>query len=173
MGRIKEINMKNRTYYFYDDMINYKNFDSNLLIIHKKSSKKISIYYIGYITKKYKYAINSVNPLYLIVNKVDGFIKEKGGNKYLNFAFTDKNSEVLKKYADIWSGIKTPIEKINSGKSGEYRKDYMKIKINSDDYLLLNKQLKFINLTIIVRAVFDQDNKYYPQIFLDEWLYEL
>ena len=49
----------------------------------------------------------------------------------------------------------------------------MKIKFNSDDYLLLNKQLKFINLTIIVRAVFDQDNKYYLQIFLDECLYEL
>ena len=52
MGNIKDINMKNRTYYFYDDMINIKDFDSNLLKIDKKSFKNIAIYYIGYITKR-------------------------------------------------------------------------------------------------------------------------
>ena len=82
-------------------------------------------------------------------------------------------SEVLKKYAEIWSGIKDQIKAINSGESGEYEKDYMEIKLNSDDDLPLNKQLKFINLTIIVRAVFEADSKYYPQIFLDECLFEL
>ena len=71
MGNIKEINIKNRTYYFYDDMINIKNVDSSLLKLDKKSSKNIAIYYIGYVTEKDKYAINSVNPLYLIANKVD------------------------------------------------------------------------------------------------------
>ena len=84
MGSIKDVNIKNRTYYFYDDMTNIKNFDSNLLKIDKKSFKNISIYYIGYITKKDKYAINSVNLFYLIVREVDGFIEEKEGNKYLN-----------------------------------------------------------------------------------------
>ena len=62
---------------------------------------------------------------------------------------------------------------MNNGKSGEYGKHYMKIKFNSDDDLPLNKQLKFINLAIIVRTVFEEDGKYYPQIFLDECLYEL
>ena len=57
---------------------------------------------------------------------------------------------------------------MNNSKSGECGKDYMKIKLNSDDDLPLNKQLKFINLTIIVRTVFEEDGKYYPQIFLDE-----
>ena len=52
MGNIKDINMKNRTYYFYDDMISIKDFDSNLLKIDKKSFKNIAIYYIGYITKR-------------------------------------------------------------------------------------------------------------------------
>ena len=96
MGSIKNINIKNRTYYFYDNTINIKNFDSRLLKLDKKSYKNITIYYIGYLTKKDKHAINSVNPLYLIANEVDGFIEEKEGNKYLNFAFTDSNSEVLK-----------------------------------------------------------------------------
>ena len=62
---------------------------------------------------------------------------------------------------------------MNNGKSGEYGKDYMKIKFNSDDDLPLNKQLKFINLTIIVRTVFEEDNKYYPPIILDECLHKL
>ena len=106
--------------------------------------------------------INRVNLLYLIVNYVEGFIEEKEGNKYLNFAFVDSNSEVLKKYAEIWSEIKNKIKAIFSSKLGEYGKDYMKIKINSDDDLSLNKQLKFINLTIIFRAGFEEDSKYYP-----------
>ena len=62
---------------------------------------------------------------------------------------------------------------MNNGKSGEYGKDDMKIKFNLDDDLPLNNQLKFINLTIIVRTVFEVDGKCYPQIFLDECLYEL
>ena len=63
MGRIKEINIKNKTYYFSDNMINIKNFDSRLLKLDKKSYNNTAIYYIGYITKKDKYAINCVNPL--------------------------------------------------------------------------------------------------------------
>ena len=106
MGRIKQINIKNRTYYFFNDMINIKDFDSSLLKLDKKSSKKIAIYYIGYITKKDEYKINSVNPLYLIVGEIDGFIDEEEGSKYLNIALTDSNSDVLEKYAEIWSGIK-------------------------------------------------------------------
>ena len=93
-------------------------------------------------------------------------LKKREGSKYLNIAFTDSNSEVLKEYEEIWSGIKDQIKKINNGKLGKYGKDYMKIKFNSDDDLSLNKQLKFINLTIIVRTVFEEDGKYYPQIFL-------
>ena len=69
-----------------------------------------------------------MNPLYLIVHEVDGFIEEKEGNKYLHFAFKDSNSEVLKKYAEIRSGSKDQIEAMNNSKSGEYGKDYIKIK---------------------------------------------
>ena len=58
-------------------------------------------------------------------------------------------------------------------KLGEYGKDYIKIKFNSDHDLLLNKQLKFFALTIIVRTVFVEDGKYYPEIFLNQSLYEL
>ena len=84
MGEVKQINIKNRTYYFYNDIIDLKNFDARLLKIDKKSFKGIDIYYIGYITiKKIDDCENiySVNPLYLLVNHANGYIEEKGGNK--------------------------------------------------------------------------------------------
>ena len=113
-----------------------------------------------------------VYPLYLIVAEVDGYIEEINGNKYLTFASPNKNKKVLEKYTKLWDEIKYHIQ-TNAGKSGEYEKDYMKIKFNSDDHLLLNKILKLHMLTIILRSVFEEDCKYYPQVFLDECLYEL
>ena len=179
MGNIKQMNIKNRTYYFYNDLINIKDFYPQLLKLDKKSFKNISVYYIGYITKKDEYKINSVNPLCLLVREIDGFIErnsveEKEGSKYLNISLTDSNSEVLKKYTEIWSGIKDQIKKINNGKLGEYGKDYMKIKFSSDDDLSLNKILMFRILTINIRSIFEEDGKYYyPQIFLDDCLYDV
>ena len=71
------------------------------------------------------------------------------------------------------SGIKSFIEKLNNNKSREYEKDYMKIKFNSDYKLPLNKQLKFLRVTIVIRSVFEEYGKCYPQAFLDDCLYEL
>ena len=71
------------------------------------------------------------------------------------------------------SWIKSCIEKIYNNKSGEYEKDYMKIRFNSDDKLLLSKQLKFLSVTVVIRSVFEDDGKYYPQAFLDNYLYEI
>ena len=75
-------------------MINIKDFDSSLLKLGEKSFKNIAIYYIGYISKKDKYKINSLNPLYLLFHEIDGFIEKIEGSKYLNIPFTDSNSEV-------------------------------------------------------------------------------
>ena len=80
MGSIKEINIKNQTYYFFDDMINMKNFHSKLLKIDKKSYKGIDIYYNGYITIKKSgdcENIHSVNPLHLLFHSATGHFKEK------------------------------------------------------------------------------------------------
>ena len=105
MGNIKEINIKNRKYYVFNDMISIKNFDSNLIKVDKKSFKNIDIYYIGYITMKsisdYE-SIHSVNRLYLIISKADGYIEESNENKYLVFASADKSEEVLTKYTEMW-----------------------------------------------------------------------
>ena len=123
MRSFKDMNIKNRTYYFSDDIINIKNFDPNLLRIDKKSYKNIDIYHIGYITMKDSdyVKINSVNPLYLIIGEVDEYFEEINGNKYLTLVSTNKNKEVLTKYTEPWDGIKNSIERINN-KSGEYGK---------------------------------------------------
>ena len=88
MGTVKQINIKNRTYYFYNYIIDIANFDAKLLKIDKKSYKDIGIYNIGYITKKKIddcININSVNPLYLGITHVNGYIEDKGIDKYLAF----------------------------------------------------------------------------------------
>ena len=73
---------------------------------------------------KKQYNINSVNPLYLFISELDGFINEKSGSKYLNITLTDSNNDVLIKYGDAWNGIKNQIKKINDDSVVEYDKDY-------------------------------------------------
>ena len=79
--------------------------------------------------------------------------EEKNGRKYLVFYPTDQHKEVLKKNSELWDGIKNETETINDGKKGEYGKDFMKIKFDTDDNLPLNKPLKLNLLTTIVRFV--------------------
>ena len=100
-------------------------------------------------------------------------ILRKKWNKYLIFDSKDENKEVLKKYTKLWDGIKNKTETINVNKKGEYGKDFMKIKFDTDDNLSLNKTLTLHNMTIIIRSVFDEDGKFNPQIYLEECLYEL
>ena len=163
MVTTKQLNIKNRTYYFWNVLINLKDFNPKLLKLDKKPSMDISIYCIGYVTKNPEYNIDSINPLYLLINELDGFIEEKEGSKCLNISLKYNNSDVLIKYAEVWSGIKDKIKKINNGLVGEHAKDYLKIKFNSDDNLPLNKILKFRVLTIIIRNILEKDGKYYPQ----------
>ena len=170
MGIVKQINVKNRTCYFYNDIIDLENFKSNLLKIDKKSYKDIGIYNIGYITIKkidnYE-NISSVNPFYLHITHASGYIEEIHGNKYLIFDSTDENKELIRKYNDAFNGIRDEIKTTNGGKENDYEKNYIKIKFNSDDNLPLNKPLKFHLMTITIRSVFEEDSKLYPQVFLD------
>ena len=99
-------------------------------------------------------SIYNVNPLYLPINYVSGYIEEKNGDKYLIFDSVDENKEALKKYADVWGGIKNKIKATNGG-------------------LPLNKPLKFNLMTIIIRCVFSKDGRLYPQLLLDDTLYKL
>ena len=91
-------------------------------------------------------------------------------NKYYIFDSTYENKELLKKYIDVFNGIRN--KKI-SGNECDYEKEYMKIKFNFDDNLPFNKPLKFHLMTITIRSVFEEDGELCPQVFLDDTLYEL
>ena len=113
-----------------------------------------------------------LNPLYLHIDHASRYVQEKGANKYLVFDSTDQNKKLLKKYNDVWNGIKNKIKEASASEF-DYEKDFMKIKFNSDDNLPLNKPLKFHLVTVTIRCVFEEDGKLYPQLFLDDSLYEL
>ena len=77
------MNIKNWTYYFYNDLINIKDFHARLLKLNKETSMSLGIYYIGHVTKNPEYEVDSVNPLYLVINRIAGFIEEKERDKVL------------------------------------------------------------------------------------------
>ena len=89
MNSVKEIDIKNRMYYFSDD-INMRNLGLNKIKIDEKSYKYILIYYIGYVKT------NNVKPLHLIINKIIKYIEESNGNKYLALVPANKSKATLK-----------------------------------------------------------------------------
>ena len=101
---IRQLNIKGRTYYFYNDLINIKNFNSNNLKLDKKSVLGNDVYYIGYITKKTQWNVNSVNPLYLMISRIKGHFEEVDGNKYL--IISSENGDIVQKCQEVFDGIK-------------------------------------------------------------------
>ena len=85
----------------------------------------------------------------------------------------DEKKVVSKKYKEVWVGIEKYIGTINGGEKVEYSKDFKKIKFESDDDLPMNKPVKLYLLTIIIRSVFSEDGKFYPQLLLDDALYDV
>ena len=108
-----------------------------------------------------------------MINEMIGHFEEKNGIKYLVLNDVDENKEVPKKYKEVWEGVKKEIEMINGGEKIKYGKNFRKIRFESNDDLPLNKPIKLRLLTIIIRSVFSENGKFYPQLFLDDALYEL
>ena len=171
-NKLKNIDVKNHTYYFFYDM-NIKNIDQNKIEIREKSYKNILIYQIGYLIKNLKYVkIDSVNPLYLIISKVNGYFEENNKNKYLTLFPTNKSKEIVKIYGELWGKIRDIINSITKN-SDDYDEKDMKIKFNWDDKLPLNETMEIHSMIVVVRADFHENSKYYPQVFLDGCQYKL
>ena len=133
MGEVKQINIKNRTYYFYNDQINLKDFDARLLKIDKKDYNEIDIYYIGYVTIKkigdYN-NINSVNPLYLIINEMIGHFEGKNENKYLVLDDADENKEFQKNMKKFGKMLKKKLKRLMVAKKLNMGKIFKKLGLN-------------------------------------------
>ena len=147
-------------------MINIKNLDSNNIKRDEKPHKNILIYHIGYVTAlNLRYAkFNSVNLLYLIINKINRHIDENNEVKYLTLVLTDEGKDTLKTYEELWNKIRDLIRSITNN-SDDYDEKYIKIKFNLNDDLLLNKTLELRNMVIVVRSVFYEDNNTIHKLF--------
>ena len=104
---IRQLNIEGRTYYFYNDLIIIKNFNINNLKLDKRGVLSNDVYYIGYITKKPQWNVNSLNPLYLMINKVKGHFEEVDG--YL--IISSENGDIMQKYQEVFDEIKEIIKK--------------------------------------------------------------
>ena len=93
--------------------------------------------------------------------------------KYLVFYSTDKIKETIKNYKRLWEETKKQIEVINDDEPMEYRKDFMKIKFESDDALLLGKTFNILDMIVVVASALEKNSKYYPQLCLNECAYKL
>ena len=103
---------------------------------------------------------------------VNGYFDEINGNKYLTLVPTNESKEIIKKYEELWNKIRDLIRSVIK-KSDDYDVNYMKIKFDSDDELPLNKTIKIPSMMTVVTAIFLENDKYYPQVFLDECVYKL
>ena len=132
-NKVKDIDIKNHAYYFFDDIINIKNFDLNKNKIDEKSYRDILVSYIGYVMIKDQkdVKINNVNPLQLIINKVNGYFEETNTNKYLTLVFVNDSKEKIEKYKELWIKIRDLIRSITKNLD-DYDEKYIKMKFNSD-----------------------------------------
>ena len=167
----------------------------NNLKLDKKTWKDIDIYYIGYFDKNKleDSCVNSVNPLYLMINRVFCFVGEKNAVKYLKIDKGNKKIEdsILTIWNQVFSGIRYNIKKIdyeckeltecNGYPEYEnfdkcivnYDEDYDKIKFVSNDNLPLGKLIYFPTITVTIRCVLKQGDLFYPQVYLNDALYQL
>ena len=171
METIKEITVKNRTYYFCNDIIDLDEFDEGKIKVDKKDFNDIDIYYLGDQYKKKITECNvikSVNPIYLRIGNIKGQF-EKGKDDAWYLVISDK--DVYKKLEDIFGSIKNKIIEKTCG-ALKYDNDYMKTKFESNNICPIDKDVNIPTSTIIIRAIFAKDGKYYPQLFLDNGLYK-
>ena len=107
-----------------------------------------------------------------MINRIKGHFEEKDGDKYL--IISSENGDIIQKYQEVFDGIKEIIKKVNDySQPIKYDDNYMKIKFNTNDDVILNKIIYFPTVTITIRSVTQKDGRYYPQLFLDDCLYEV
>ena len=145
----------------------------NKIKIDEKLHKNVLVYYIGCGTVKNLscVTINSVNLLYVIIDKLNGYIEETNGNKYLTLVPIDENKETLKKSEELWNKIRGLVRSITNN-TENYGKKYMKTHLLPmmifQRKRFSKKMLEFLNMAIAVWPVLHEDNKYYLYVFSDE-----
>ena len=163
---IKSLKIKHQSYYCWNDIIFIDDFDIKFIKIAKRESRiGIDIYYIGYVVNKLEYDTNSVKPLYLSVKSLLGSVERIDGSSDRYLVIDKSNIEVINAFNMLQEYIEDKIilDKIDG---------FDKIRFSSDIDLPLGTLIQFKILTIIIRCIIKKDDKYYPEIYLDECLYD-
>ena len=178
---VKSLKIKNESMFYSNDMIQLNNFDSQLLKINKRDNRENNnIYYISYKINKPEHNINSINNFYFVVNYLYGTIEKIDGLKDRYFVI-DKNRNInknnIESFNDLWSAI------INKNKylrgddiifddNEVIIDDWSKIRFSSDVYIPNNFPINFIHLVIVISYVIEKDDKFIPEIYIDEGFFE-
>ena len=163
---VKSLKIKNQSYYYWNDIIFINDFDIKFFKIAKRESQiGVHIYYIGYVVNKLEHDINSVKLLYLSVKSLLGSVEkiDESSDRYL--VIEKSNIEVINVFNTLREYIEDKIilDKIDG---------FDKIRLSSDIDLPLGTLIQFEILTVIVRCIIKKDDKYYPEIYLGECLYD-
>ena len=146
------IDIKNGLFTLFTKVANIFDFNSKRLSIRKTGNGETCIYYIDY----------DKDPFYLVINDLKGYFKENDDNKYLTMIFTSKRQKMM--YTRIWEEIKKVINEVDE--FSHYDKNYDAISFDTDDILSLNSIININSMTGIIKSVFKDHNKFYPQIYL-------
>ena len=176
---VESLKIKSKSNYFWDDMVYLDDFDVKLVkVVRRESRIGVDIYYIGYVLEP-KDDINSINPLYLIVRHLFGRIKKIEGSSDRYLVVDENNKEVINVFDKLWKFITDEInrlikrnDKITFGNVDNEISEYNKLRFSSDVDLSLDTLIEFHMLTVVINCVIEKGNKYYPEIYLDECLYE-
>ena len=163
---IKSLKIKNQSYYCWNDVIFIDDFNIKFFKIAERESRAgIDIYYIGYAVNKLEYDMNSLKPLYLSVKSLLGSVEKIDGSSDRYLVIDKSNIEVINVFNTLQKYIEDKIilDKIDG---------FDKIRFSSDIDLPLGTLIQFKILTIIIRYIIKKDDKYYPEIYLDECLYD-
>ena len=144
-------------------------FDVKLVkVVRRESRIGVDIYYIGYVLEP-EYDINNMNPLYLIVKSLFGYVEKIQGSSDRYLVVDENNKEVINVFDKLWKFIE---DKITFGNADNKISEYKKLRFSADVDLPLDTLIKLHMLTIVINCVIEKGNKYYPEIYLDECLYE-
>ena len=163
---IKSLKIKNQSYFYWNDTIFIDDSDIKFFKIVKREYRSgVDIYYIGYVVNKLEYDTNSVKPFYLSVKSLLGSVKKIDGSSDRYLVIDKSNIEVINVFVTLREYIEVQIilDKIDG---------FDKITFSSDIDLPLGTLIQFKILTIIIRCIIKKDGKYYPEIYLDECLYD-
>ena len=166
---IDSLKIKTKSNYYWNDMVYLNDFDVKLIKVIKRESRiGVDIYYIRYVLEP-EDDINSINPLYLIVKSLFGPVEkiQRSSDRYL--VVDENNKEVINVFDKLWKFIE---DKITFDNADNKISEYNKLRFISDVYLPLDTLIKFHMLTIFINCVIKNKYKYYPEIYLDECLYE-